>query len=285
MLFLFCFKMNLCVWRILTLSSYSHFAQGHIPYLFSTYNPCAILELSGTIPELADRVRIPILRRTIPELYRFLLCAEHIYDVNNLVGDVEANPRDFYRYINCQKKSNQCIPLLKRRGGICVKDSEIEQAEEFTKEFNGQFTDMFNKNEHSEVPFLSRSAPFMDDIVVSKEGVTKLLKGLKSPKRAWNWIGFSFCPSFTRVKYPKNGIFRIENSVPRVTVWHHEVLPSDAKEWSRGTEFSIRTEHSYLIFFLAYISISKVAFITKQNDVDVGHFQIWRHCDVAVTST
>ena len=65
-------------WRILTLSSYSHFAQGHIPYLFSTYIPCAILELSGTIPELADRVRILSLRRTIPELYRFLLCTEHV---------------------------------------------------------------------------------------------------------------------------------------------------------------------------------------------------------------
>ena len=24
--------------------------------------------------------------------------------VNNLVGDVKANPRDFYRYINSQKK-------------------------------------------------------------------------------------------------------------------------------------------------------------------------------------
>ena len=34
------------------------------------------------------------------------------------------------------------------------------------------------KNDHSEVPFLSRSAPFMDDIVVSNESVTKLLKGL-----------------------------------------------------------------------------------------------------------
>ena len=77
--------MNLCVWRILTLSSYSHFAQGHIPYLFSIYILCAILELSGTIPELADRVRIPTLRRTIPELYRFLLCAEHIYMYCSLV--------------------------------------------------------------------------------------------------------------------------------------------------------------------------------------------------------
>ena len=41
---------------------------------------------------------------------------------------------------------------------------------------------MFNKDDHSEVPFLSRSAPFMDDIVVSNEGVTKLHKGLNSSK-------------------------------------------------------------------------------------------------------
>ena len=41
---------------------------------------------------------------------------------------------------------------------------------------------MFNKNEHTQVPLLTRSAPFMDDIVVSKDGVTKLLKGLNSSK-------------------------------------------------------------------------------------------------------
>ena len=58
-----------------------------------------------------------------------------------------------------------------------VSASEIEQAEEF----NGQFTDVFNKNDHSEVPFLSRSAPFMDD-VVSNEGVTKRLTGLNPSK-------------------------------------------------------------------------------------------------------
>ena len=41
---------------------------------------------------------------------------------------------------------------------------------------------MFNKNDYSEVPLLSRSASFMDDIVISKEGVTKLLKGLNPSK-------------------------------------------------------------------------------------------------------
>ena len=49
--------------------------------------------------------------------------------------------------------------LLKEEEEL-VSQLQIEQAEEF----NGQFTDVFNKSNHSEVPFLSRSAPFMDDV-------------------------------------------------------------------------------------------------------------------------
>ena len=45
-----------------------------------------------------------------------------------------------------------------------IAQSDLEKAEEL----NGQFTDVFNKNEHIQVPLLDRSAPFMDDIVVSK---------------------------------------------------------------------------------------------------------------------
>ena len=50
------------------------------------------------------------------------------------------------------------------------------------EEFNGQFTDVFSKNEHTQVPLLDRSAPFMNDIAVSKDGVIKLLKGLNPSK-------------------------------------------------------------------------------------------------------
>ena len=102
---------------------------------------------------------------------------QHDLYVNNLVGDIKANPRDFYRYINGQKKDTQGIPPLKRRNGNGVAESELEQADEF----NGQFTDVFNKNEHSQVPLPNRSAPFMNDIV-SAVGVTKLLKGLNPSK-------------------------------------------------------------------------------------------------------
>ena len=95
--------------------------------------------------------------------------------MNNLVGDVKANPRDFYRYINRQKKDTQGIAQLKKRIGSGIGQSEFEKAEEF----NEQFSDVFTKSEYKQVPLIDRSAPFILDIVVTKEGVTKLLKGLK----------------------------------------------------------------------------------------------------------
>ena len=53
---------------------------------------------------------------------------------------------------------DQGIPPLKRRNGNGAAQPDLEKAEEF----NGQFTDVFNKNEHTQVPLLDRAAPFMD---------------------------------------------------------------------------------------------------------------------------
>ena len=75
-----------------------------------------------------------------------------------------------------RKKDNQGIPPLKRKNGKGVAQSDLEKA----VEFNGQFTDMFSKNEHTQVPLLDRSAPFMNDIAVSKDGVIKLLNPSKA---------------------------------------------------------------------------------------------------------
>ena len=77
-----------------------------------------------------------------------------------------------------RKQDTQGIPSLKRRNGNGVAQSNLEKAEEF----NGPFTDVFNKNEHTQVPLLDKSAHFMDDIVVSKDRVIKLLKGLNPSK-------------------------------------------------------------------------------------------------------
>ena len=63
---------------------------------------------------------------------------------------------------------------MKKKNGSGIAQSDFEKAEEF----NGQFTDVFSKTVHKQVPLLDRSAPFMDEIDITKEGVTKLLKGL-----------------------------------------------------------------------------------------------------------
>ena len=186
------------------------------------------------------RSKFETLRREIKDDIR----KQHDLYVNNLVGDVKANLRDFYLYINSQKKDNQGIPPFKRRRGTGITASEIEQ----TGELYGQFTDVFNKSDHIEVPFLSRSAPFMDDIVVSNEGVTKLLKGLNPSKalgpdelhpRVLKELATELGPVFAhlfqksldtgeRVKSPKNGLLQIYvPSIKRVTGLSHVItVPS-----------------------------------------------------------
>ena len=51
---------------------------------------------------------------------------QHDLFVNNLIGDVKANPRDFYQYVNSQKIDTQGIPHLKRRNGNGVVQSDLE---------------------------------------------------------------------------------------------------------------------------------------------------------------
>ena len=78
---------------------------------------------------------------------------QHYLYASNLVGDVKANPRDFYRYINSQKKKDrQGIPSLKKGRGNGVAESDSERAEELIAQFNA-----FNKTEYKEVPFIGRS--------------------------------------------------------------------------------------------------------------------------------
>ena len=100
-----------------------------------------------------------------------------------MVGDVKANPQDFNRYINSQKWTPRVF-TKRNCGGVAQSESEK------TAEFNGKFTDVFIKSEYSQVPLLNRSATFMEDIVVTKEGVTQPLKGL-TPSKALGSDGLS----------------------------------------------------------------------------------------------
>ena len=48
---------------------------------------------------------------------------QHDLYVNNLVGDIRSNPRNFYRYANSQRKDSQEIPPLKKRHGSGLAES------------------------------------------------------------------------------------------------------------------------------------------------------------------
>ena len=69
--------------------------------------------------------------------------------------NVKTYPRDFHQYINSQKYP--MYSLKKDEPGIRVAQSDFEK----TDDINGQFTDVFTKTEHNQVPHLDRSAPFM----------------------------------------------------------------------------------------------------------------------------
>ena len=73
--------------------------------------------------------------------------------------------------INSQGKDTQGIPPLKKKNRSGIAQSDFDKAEEFI------YTTNLNQ-----VLLLDRLSQFMDEIVVTKEGVTKLLKGLNPSK-------------------------------------------------------------------------------------------------------
>ena len=121
---------------------------------------------------------------------------------------------------------------IRRKNKTRVAQSDLEKAEEF----NGQFTDVFNKNEHTQVPPLDRSAPFKNDIAVSKDGVIKLLKGLNPSKalgpdelhpRVLKELATELGPVFahlfqqlTLVKSQRNGLWQISAPFSRRVIGH-----------------------------------------------------------------
>ena len=67
------------------------------------------------------RSKFETLRREIKADIR----KQHGHYVNNLVGDVKANARDFYMYTNSQKKDTQGIPHVEKRNRSGIAQSIV----------------------------------------------------------------------------------------------------------------------------------------------------------------
>ena len=70
------------------------------------------------------------------------------------------------------RRESTKVKIRPLKNGVSQLDHEKAEV------FNGQFTDVFDKKDHSQVLFQDRYTPLMDTICVSKERVTKFLKNL-----------------------------------------------------------------------------------------------------------
>ena len=81
---------------------------------------------------------------------------------------------------------------------------------------------------------------------------------------------------------------RIEKSVLRSTVWHHEALPNDAKQLTRGTDFSTMIDFFSCIPFdlQRLILMIKVAINESRSyTLTSAILKVGVVCDVAIMST
>ena len=135
---------------------------------------------------------------------------QHDLYVNKLVGDINFNPKDFYRYTNnfnpedfcrytnSQRKDNQGVLSLKRRNGSGLAESETEQAEEF----DGQFTDVFYKTSENEVPLLEKSVPhisFTFQMKVKRLNPSKALRPDELHPRVLKELAVELSPVFAHL--------------------------------------------------------------------------------------
>lgn len=97
--------------------------------------------------------------------------------VNNLIGDIKKDSKPFWKYINKQKADKQGIPPLLTKDN---KSAEIDKDKAET--LNQQFTSVFTRSEYDSIPYQQPTTESMSKIIVTKERVDKILKGLNITK-------------------------------------------------------------------------------------------------------
>ena len=86
--------------------------------------------------------------------------------MNNLVGDVKANPGNLIGTAIVRERHPRYPPFKKRGTEAGSPNRNSSRRVNFS---NGQFTDEFTTTEHNQIPLLGRSVPFIEEIVVTKD--------------------------------------------------------------------------------------------------------------------
>ena len=64
-----------------------------------------------------------------------------------------------------------------------------------------------------------------------------------------SWSKKNNCETYGNIRIYHEFVARIYKSLPRVTAWHHEALPSDAKQCSEG-EICLSCQILFLVYIL-----------------------------------
>ena len=102
----------------------------------------------------------------------------HRSHLEEITTDLKTNPKRFWQYVKTTKQESCGVAPLKTKDGH-IKSNDTAKAELL----NEQFKSVFTKEDMGSIPTVGDSPyPKMEDIVVSKNGVLKLLKGLNPHK-------------------------------------------------------------------------------------------------------
>ena len=95
--------------------------------------------------------------------------------INKIIGNVNTNPRPFWKYIRSQKKDNQTMPPLKNESGHLITEDRDK-----ADLLNLQFKQNFSDEDVTCIPFHHRAWPPMPEIIIS--GILQLLNNLETAK-------------------------------------------------------------------------------------------------------
>ena len=123
--------------------------------------------------------RLYTLWRKLRRKVTLSLRSERNQHLNQVIGDIQTNPKSFWNYMRSQRKENQAMPPLKTPAGTTV-DTDHEKAETL----NAQFQNNWSHEDLNSVPFLRKTTPGIGNIVVTTTGIIKLLNDLKPSKSA-----------------------------------------------------------------------------------------------------
>jgi hypothetical protein len=82
------------------------------------------------------------------------ITSSHNKYVENMIGNIKEISKPFWKYISSTRKDTQSIPPLDTKHGTTA-ESDVDKAEAL----NDQFTGVFTKKTHDQVPLLERKIP------------------------------------------------------------------------------------------------------------------------------